>query len=907
MIANITHLVRLPNLELEAMSLPDGVLSSSYNLRLAVLSIVIAVLASYTALDLTGRVTTAQGRTRRAWWLSGAVAMGIGVWSMHFIAMLAFCLPLPIAYDVPTMLVSLLVAILASSVALHWASSPVLNGLQLLGGGTVMGLAIAAMHYLGMAAMRVQAQIQYDIAWLWLSVAIAIGGSLVALGLAFHLRAEATNCHWQRLVSALVMGVAISGMHYTGMAAASFVPEVQAEGVLPQTLNPTLLGNIVGIGTLLILGLTLLTSLFNRQVSMQRLRAEALRESEERFRTLVENIQVGVLVLGPQQEVLIHNQAALKLLGLDEAQIQNKTAFETDWDLMDENGIRFPPGTSLVAEAINGGQPIRNVVVGLNHATTKERIWLLTNIEPQLAPDGMVEQVVCSFIDLSERKQAEEREALLRLVTEQIRSSLDLPTVLQTVVREVQQLLTTDRVLIYQFSHDWQGEVVVEQVSGNWRSTLGLIGQDDCFSKEYVQLYQGGRVRAVSDILEAGLESCHVEFLQNLQVRANLIVPILIGSKLWGLLIAHECKAPRNWQVPEMRLLQQIANQLAIAIKQAELYDQTRQAAATAVAQAQQLSRVLSDLQQTQAQLIQTEKLSSLGQMVAGIAHEINNPVSFVYGNLSYLNNYAHNLLELLHLYQEHYPRPGLAIQAKTAAIDLDFIVEDLPKILSSMKVGAERIQQIVLSLRNFSRLDQAEMKSVDIHEGLDSTILILQHRLRACAGHSNIEIRKQYSNLPLVECYAGQLNQVFMNILSNAIDALEKHNSQSLGEGLKSEPGLITIQTQAINTNLVTVRIADNGPGMSEAVRARIFDPFFTTKPVGQGTGLGLSISYQIIVKKLGGQLRCSSQPGQGTEFYLELPVRQELSPLPLPLLSSKPWPTHPTALDYASLTDGQ
>jgi len=299
----------------------------------------------------------------------------------------------------------------------------------------------------------------------------------------------------------------------------------------------------------------------------------------------------------------------------------------------------------------------------------------------------------------------------------------------------------------------------------------------------------------------------------------------------------------------------------------------------------QRFRQTLEELQQTQTQLIQTEKMSSLGQMVAGVAHEINNPVSFVYGNLTYVNRYMQDLFGLLNLYQLHYPQPAPEIQQWSDQIDLNFLSEDLPKILSSMKVGADRIRQIVLSLRNFSRLDEAEKKAVDLHQGIDNTLLILQHRLKPAVDHPGIEVIKTYGNIPSVECYAGQLNQVFMNILSNAVDALEQTDfsgSSSENKPLENKPvkSQISISTRFTNRGkfskrpCVIVRIIDNGPGISPATQEKLFDPFFTTKPVGKGTGLGLSISYQIVVERHGGALKCFSEPGQGTEFWIEIPT---------------------------------
>ncbi|WP_431655281.1 trifunctional serine/threonine-protein kinase/ATP-binding protein/sensor histidine kinase [Pantanalinema rosaneae] len=292
--------------------------------------------------------------------------------------------------------------------------------------------------------------------------------------------------------------------------------------------------------------------------------------------------------------------------------------------------------------------------------------------------------------------------------------------------------------------------------------------------------------------------------------------------------------------------------------------------------QAAQLEQTLHELKQTQLQLIQTEKMSGLGQLVAGVAHEINNPVNFIHGNLVHAQAYSQDLLRLVQLYQHHYPNPVPAIQAEMVEIDLEYMQEDLPKLLGSMKIGADRIRQIVLSLRNFSRLDQADMKPVDIHEGIDNTLLILQNRLREKTETVGIQIVKEYGNLPEVECYAGQLNQTFMNVINNAIDALTDRDRERSFAEMQANPSTIWIYTEVMNPDWIRIRFVDNGPGIPETVRHRLFDPFFTTKPVGSGTGLGLSISYQIVVDKHGGQFKCRSTIGKGTEFIIEIPVRQ-------------------------------
>ncbi|MBW4493487.1 MAG: response regulator [Oscillatoria princeps RMCB-10] len=299
----------------------------------------------------------------------------------------------------------------------------------------------------------------------------------------------------------------------------------------------------------------------------------------------------------------------------------------------------------------------------------------------------------------------------------------------------------------------------------------------------------------------------------------------------------------------------------------------------------QQLSQALDELRQTQAQLIHSEKMSSLGGMVAGIAHEINNPVNFISGNLIYIQEYVSDLLNFADLSLKESPSLSPHLLAAAEDINLDFLMQDFPKLLNSMRVGTERIRQIVLSLRNFSRLDEAERKQVNLHEGIDSTLLLLQHRLTAGDGEGDIEVIKEYGHLPPVECLAGQMNQVFLNILSNAIDALKASPNlpkwisirTEMGRGEDSRSHLPSAQCPVPNAqSSVVIRIADNGIGMTPAVQSRIFDPFFTTKPVGSGKGLGLSVSYQIVVEQHGGQLLCCSEQGLGAEFAIEIPLRQ-------------------------------
>ncbi|MBP0018613.1 MAG: HAMP domain-containing protein [Cyanobacteria bacterium SBLK] len=321
------------------------------------------------------------------------------------------------------------------------------------------------------------------------------------------------------------------------------------------------------------------------------------------------------------------------------------------------------------------------------------------------------------------------------------------------------------------------------------------------------------------------------------------------------------------------RTFNQLTEQLQKSYEQLQDYSSTLEEKVTTRTRElkdknEDLQATLIKLQKTQTQLIQNEKMASLGQMVAGIAHEINNPVNFIYGNLRHLEAYATNLLDLLQLYDKEYPQETPAIAEEKEEIDIEFLQEDLPKVLNSIQIGTQRIREIVVSLRNFSRLDEADRKQADLHEGIESTLLILQNRLKAKSNRPEIQIAKEYGQLPKIECYPGQLNQVFLNLISNAIDALE----------LGAIAGEIEKPTIRIHTMLkekfAMVCIVDNGPGMSEETRRKIFDPFFTTKEIGKGTGLGLSISYSIAVERHGGELSCISSLGNGAEFIVSIPI---------------------------------
>ena len=391
------------------------------------------------------------------------------------------------------------------------------------------------------------------------------------------------------------------------------------------------------------------------------------------------------------------------------------------------------------------------------------------------------------------------RQQILASMVAKIRESLDIEEIFRITIEELGQVLEADKVSIYRFNADWGGEFVADFNGVNLHLTEGCeLGARTVWNDTHLQNSQGGRYRngdsfVVDDVTQQGFSQCHLDVYHQYQIQAFINIPIFVGKRLWGILAVFQQQTTRQWKPTEVEFVSQLAAQLGVALQHASLANSERE-------KNDKLSIALSELQATQTQLVQTEKMSSLGQLVAGIAHEINNPVNFIHANINHLREYSNRLLEIISGYQEHCPDPPAELQELMEAAEIEYLTDDFPKLCKSISTGTKRIRSIVLSLRNFSRLDEAETKAVDLHEGIESTLLILQHRLKAGPSQVSIEVVKQYGDLPKVECHAGQINQVFMNLISNALDELQSIVPSDEAEETKA----IRIVTQRLGEDRV-------------------------------------------------------------------------------------------------------
>ena len=578
-----------------------------------------------------------------------------------------------------------------------------------------------------------------------------------------------------------------------------------------------------------------------------RKQAEAtVRESESYYRCIVETASEGVWMFDADSFTTFANSRMAEMLGYTVEEMLGRSLFE----FIDDEAREIAEGyVQRRRQGIRERHDFKFTRSDGSH------LWAIVSATPMLDDQGEFSGVLRMITDISDRKQAEAelRQTLQELEFEKF--ALDESAIVSN----------TDEFGIITYVNDQFCELFKyereELIGKTHRLVNSAYHSPDFFKHLWSTIRQGNVWRGE---MKNQAKDGTLFWLD------TTIVPCLNSNG-----------EPHQYVAIRKDITDRKQAEEAVRLSESQLRNKN-----------EELAKVLRDVHKTQSMMVQNEKMVSLGQLVAGVAHEINNPVSFIYGNVMHADDYFQDLLKMLQLYQREYPQPTAAIQAEIDEIDLNFMLKDLPKLLKSMKMGAERIRQIVLSLKNFSRLDEAEQKQVDIHEGIDSTLLILQHRFKETAGHPKITLLKEFGDLPRVQCYAGQLNQVFMNIIGNAIDALEE--AMETGKWADGElapipccpsPTLristeVKYEEDAVsddsigNTSHIVIRIADNGPGIPTEVHQRLFDPFFTTKEPGKGTGLGLSISYQIVVEKHGGELKCHSAPGQGTEFAIEIPV---------------------------------
>ena len=490
-----------------------------------------------------------------------------------------------------------------------------------------------------------------------------------------------------------------------------------------------------------------------------------------------------------------------------------------------------------------------------------EAVWISGISRPEKKADGSIVWDGI-LLDVNDRKLVEQslkeytsRRELVHQLTAQIRNSLDIDTVLQTAIDQTRQLLDVDYCAFAWLNSTVspvQWTVVAECMLPGIASHLGVFPGDVVGPIERVLLAQN---RLVIDEADAHPEPIHRQFMQAIGLRSELAIIAIREDEKIGVIFCGQFRASRSWKKSDISLMQAVGDQLAIATSQAQLYAHSQQ-------QAADLSQALSQIKSTQAQIIQAEKLSSLGRMVAGIAHEINNPVNFIHANLKYSQTYVTDLLEAVAIYRQHCSSLPAQAQAAIEKLELDFLKQDFLRLIESMRVGTKRIQEIVLSLRQFSRLDESESKVTSIQECIESTLAILSHQIRACqSNQAALQVIKDYQPTPDLECYPAQLNQALLSLLVNALDAVDSVPSPQ-----------ICIST-ALAQDRVVIAIANNGPPIPSSVQKKMFDPFFTTKPVGKGTGMGLAIAHQIITQNHDGQLTFTTDQ-QRTEFIIQLPI---------------------------------
>jgi len=596
----------------------------------------------------------------------------------------------------------------------------------------------------------------------------------------------------------------------------------------------------------------ILTVGVSRDISDRKQAEKALRESEEKLRSLFELCPVGIALNDLQGKFIEVNKAFETITSYSLAEL-NQLSY---WDLTPKKYANEEARQLELLHTVGRYGPYQKEYI------RNDGSLLPVELQGLLVTGKDGNQYIWSIIvDIAERKRQEQA---LRLIVEGTAAKTGA-AFFKSCVQYLAQVLEVRYALIAEFVDSEKLQVKTlafwagDDFGDNFTYNLAGVPCENVYTQGQLCVYPNS-VRSIFP------ESAD---LIRLQAESYAGLPIIdAAGNCLGLLAVLDTKSMEQDFKMQSAILRIFATRAGAEIERINAEAALRQ-------KTEELETTLNKLQNTQTQLIQAEKMSSLGQLVAGIAHEINNPVNFIYGNIEPAKDYASNLIELIQLYQKYYPNPQSEIYDFTEEIEFEYLASDFSKLLTSMKTGAIRIRDIVKSLRTFSRLDEALLKQIDIHENLESTLVILQNRFNGRTGTPEIQINKNYGYLPLVECYGGLLNQVLMNLLMNAIDAIEQQRENLKHTGKLDYYGQITITTSVCSENQMVISIKDNGCGMSPQVQEKIFNPFFTTKPIGKGTGMGLAISYQIVTENHQGKLRCFSTQGKGSEFQIELPIQ--------------------------------
>jgi PAS domain S-box-containing protein len=771
-------------------------MDGTYNFWLVGLSFGVAILTSYTAVDLAERVTASRGAPRRAWLSGGAFAMGSGIWCMHYIGMLAFELPMPVRYDLPTVILSLLASILASLVALYVVSRQRMGRLNLIVGALLMGMGIAAMHYIGMAAMRMDAAPVYHLGILAASIVLAIVIAYVGLNLLFYMRKEGRRKRTKLLVAS-VLGLSIPVMHYTGMAAVSFRMSTQPVNYL-HSIDISILANFAIFGlTMVVLGFALMTSIVDRRISAQH---EILENEREMLRALIDHIPDLMYVKDIEGRFLIANLAHAERVGLKDP---HTLIGKSDFDLYPaelatkfrEDELRvMSSGVALSAHEETGIDVHGNSVP------------MLTTKVPLRDSTGKVVGIAGVGRDITELKKGE--------------------TALRAAEQKYRGMFDEAMVGIFKLGPD--GHLL--QVNPAMAESLGYATPDEMYAIMNGPLWAG-----------AVLPDRRAEFIEEISAHGSvksfeLEVFRKDGERIW-ISSSVRAKYDRSTLVGFVGMFEDITER-----------------------------RILRE------QLLQAQKLESVGQLAAGIAHEINTPVQYIGDNVRFLRDTFHSLAALNKTYsrlleaaRSNTVSPDILSEVALAisTADVNYIMEEIPKAIDQTLEGVSRVAGLVNAMKEFSHPGTGEKIPLDLNHAIESTVTVARNEWKYVAD-MKLDLD---ATLPLVNCLPGEFNQVILNMIVNAAHAI----AQVLA-GDEDGKGLISIRTRS-HPGSVEIRIQDTGGGIPEKVRSRIFDPFFTTKPIGKGTGQGLAIARSVVVDKHQGSIDVESDAQTGTTFIIRLP----------------------------------